>query len=251
MPVSVADALFEEHRLVELYDLLDPDRRDLDAYVALVDEFDAHSALDIGCGTGTLACLLAQRGMEVTGVDPAAASLEVARRKPYAQKVRWVTGDATTLPPCQVDLVTMTGNVAQVFLNDDEWALTLRAAGAALRPGGLLVFEVRDPAKEGWREWTRARSYRRRELPEVGVLETWVELTDVSPPYVSFRHTFVFDADGAVCTSDSTLRFRERSEIEDALRSSGFLVREVRDAPDRPGREFVFLAARGGDVSER
>jgi hypothetical protein len=59
---------------------------------------------------------------------------------------------------------------------------------------------------------------------------------------VSFRSTRVFASDGAVLTSDSTLRFRERAEIEASLAASGFEVTEVRDAPDRPGREFVFIA---------
>ena len=69
----MADALFEEPRLAELYDPLDPDRSDLDAYVALAAEFNAGTVLDVGCGTGTLACLLARRGVQVTAADPAAA----------------------------------------------------------------------------------------------------------------------------------------------------------------------------------
>jgi hypothetical protein len=40
------------------------------------------------------------------------------------------------------------------------------------------------------------------------------------------------------------LRFRERSEVETELAVHGFDSVEVRDAPDRPGREFVFLARR-------
>jgi SAM-dependent methyltransferase len=238
----VDDAIFQDRRLAEIYDALDPDRSDLDAYAALVDELGATSILDIGCGTGTLACLLARRGKRVTGIDPAAASLDVARRKPGAERVRWLEGDATALPPLRVDLVTMTGNVAQVFLTDDEWASALRAARAALRPGGLLVFEVRDPGREAWREWTRDQSFRRVELSEVGAIETWVDLTDVSPPLVSFRQTFIFEGDGAVLRSESTLRFRDQVEINDSLQAAGFAVQEVRGAPDRPGREFVFIA---------
>src|SRR5215471_12443271 len=80
--LCVADALFEVPRLAELYDPLDPDRSDLDAYAALTDEFGASTVLDIGCGTGAFACQLAGRGLDVIAVDPAAASLGVARRKP-------------------------------------------------------------------------------------------------------------------------------------------------------------------------
>ncbi len=239
------DPIFAERRLAEIYDPLDPDRSDLELYVALADELGARSVLDIGCGTGTLACLLAGRGLDVTAVDPAAASVDVARKKPGAELVRWLVGDALILPPLHVDLVTMTANVAQVFLTDDNWMATLGASRRALRPGGHLVFETREPATQAWLEWTRQESHRRVELPGAGPVETWVDLTDVSPPYVSFRHTFVFERDGAVLTSDSTLMFRDRSGVTASLLTAGFQIEDVRDAPDRPGRELVFIAGDG------
>ena len=65
----------------------------------------------------------------------------------------------------------------------------------------------------------------------------------MSLPLVTFRWTFVFP-DGDVVTSDSTLRFRTRNEIQSALVAHGYVIDDVRDAPDRPGREFVFFARR-------
>lgn len=98
----------------------------------------------------------------------------------------WLHGDATAFPPLQSSSVTRTGNVAQVFLGDEDWASTLRDGGAAMRPGKDLMFEVRDPAAEAWRNWNRERSHRRVDLPEVGTVETWVELTGVNGQLVSF-----------------------------------------------------------------
>jgi SAM-dependent methyltransferase len=242
----VVDPIFAERRLAEVYDPLDPDRSDLDAYAAMVDEFGARSVLDIGCGTGTFGCLLARRGLTVTAVDPAGASLAVAGTKPSADRVRWVHGYATDLPPLQVDLVTMTANVAQVFVTDTEWASTLQAAYVALRSGGRLVFETRDPAAKAWLEWNRERSYKRTVVAGVGGVQAWVELLDVSGDLVSFRSTVVFEADGAVLTSDSTLRFRHRDEVTASLAAAGYVVDEVREAPDRPRREMVFIARRAG-----
>jgi SAM-dependent methyltransferase len=241
---GVADAIFTDPRLAAVYDPLDPDRSDLDAYLALARQIGARSVLDLGCGTGTFACLLARQGFEVVAVDPAGGSLDVARAKPGAQQVRWIPGDATTLPPLQVDLVTMTGNVAQVFLTDEEWETTLRGLRVALRPRGHLLFEVRDPAAEAWREWDREHSYKRADIPGVGIVEAWEELTGVRGELISFRSTFVFATDGAVLTSDSTLRFRPRDAVARSLLAAGFTVDAIRDAPDRPGRELVFLAAR-------
>jgi SAM-dependent methyltransferase len=240
----MADECFAHPRLAAIYDPLDPDRGDLDAYLRMAADFGARRVLDIGCGTGVFALLLAGRGIEVVGVDPARASVDVARAKPGGEQVRWLCGDATDLPPLQVDLATMTANVAQAIAEPRAWQETLRGAHAALRPGGHLVFETRDPARRAWREWTREKSRRVTEIPGTGPVETWVELVEVRLPLVTFRSTYRFAADGQVLTSDSTLRFREREEVERDLAARGFAVEDVRDAPDRPGKEFVFVARR-------
>lgn len=240
----VADALFEDARLAALYDVLHPDRSDLDVYAALViDELRAQSDLDVGCGTGTFACLLAERGVEVTAVDPARASLQVAKAKPGADRVSWLLADATALPPLSVSVATMTGNVAQVFVTDDGWTATLRGVREALQPGGFLVFETRDPADQAWLRWNRKDSHRQVSVPGHGAVEAWEEVTAVHDALVSFRSTLILGG-GTVLTSDSTLRFRSRHEIEASLTAAGFATTAVRDAPDRPGRELVFIAER-------
>lgn len=247
------DPLFADPRLVNLYDLMDPVRDDLDHYVGIVEEFAARSVLDIGCGTGCLALQLAERGIDVVGVDPARASLDVAEAKPGADRVRWIHGDATTInsgetpvaspPAVAVDMAIMTGNVAQVFLDDADWRATVDGVRNALVPGGRFVFETRDPAARGWEVWNREESIRTLDLPDGGTLETWVELQNVELPYVSFRWYYRFD-DATVLQSDSTLRFRDRDEIEDGLTTAGLTIDDVRGAPDRPGLEFVFVARR-------
>ena len=242
----MADEGFEHPRLAAIYDALDADRSDLDVYVGIAEGLGTRHVLDVGCGTGTFAILLVDRGFEVTGVDPALASLEVARAKPGGHRVRWIHGDATSLPRLQVELATMTGNVAQAIVEHADWEGTLRGIYEALCPGGYLIFETRDPAYRAWEEWNRAASYGVTEIDGIGAVESWHEVTDVNGPLVSFRSTTMFASDGELLTSDSTLRFREREEVEEDLVAQGYVVDDVRDAPDRPEREFVFFARRPG-----
>jgi SAM-dependent methyltransferase len=247
----VADSIFDDPRLARVYDPLEPDRSDLDVYMALVDELEARSVLDIGCGTGTFACMLAGRGIEVTAVDPATAMLEVARSKAGADAVRWVHGDATTLPALHVDAAFMTANVAQVFLTDDDWTATLTAARQALRPDGWLVFETRVPARRAWEQWTPELTHTATDVPGIGTVESWESVIDVAADLVTFQSMTAFSRDDVVIESVSTLRFRDRPEIEASLVDNGFELAEIRDAPDRPGLEYVFLAQRSPHARPR
>ena len=241
------DAVFDDPRLAAIYDVLDPDRSDLDPYLAMLEALGAGSVLDLGCGTGVLALLLADRGIEVIGVDPAGASLDVARAKPGADRVTWIHGDASAIPAAVVvDAATMTANVAQVFLTDEEWLATLAAIRAALRDGGHLIFESRDPDRRAWEEWTEERTRSTTDVPGIGRVTDWGQVTDVDGELVTFESPNIFEADGTVIISRSTLRFRSRDAIERSLTACGFDVVEVRDAPDRPGREMVFVARRVG-----
>jgi SAM-dependent methyltransferase len=226
-----ADPIFFDPRLAAVYDQLDPDRSDLDEYLAVGRELGAGSVLDVGCGTGTFACLLVNHGFEVVGVDPAGASLDVARTKPGADQVRWIDGDATRLPgDVAVDVATMTANVAQVFVTDEAWEAALRGIHAALVPGGHLVFETRNPARRAWEVWNRVDSF-----------------VDVDEPagLVTFQSYTRFVDDDVTIPSTSTLRFRSREEVTASLARCGFVVRDVRDPAYVPDRAWLFLAEAG------
>lgn len=242
---EMPDPIFANPRLALVYDTFDGPRDDLAAYVAIADELAAHRVVDLGCGTGCLALLLADTGRQVVAVDPARASLDVARRKRGADQVVWIEGDAAAIPADgRTDLVVMTGNAAQAIVDDHEWVATLRRVREALRPDGTFAFETRRPAYRAWEEWAADTGPRVEVVPDVGPVEQRRDVTGIDLPLVSFRHTYRFLDDSTVLTSDSTIRFREGDEVGATLRSAGFTVDDIREAPDRPGREFVFLARR-------
>lgn len=168
-------------RLVALYDEDNPDGADSDFYRTLGTSMAARSVNDLGCGTGSLTVSMADAGMSAVGVDPSTTMLDYAKRRPGADGVTWVLGDSRDLPNVGADYAVMTGNVAQ-HIPDGDWQRTLADLHRALRPGGTLALESRNPAAEAWRAWS-APEHTIRETTS-GSLKEWSEAREISPGVV-------------------------------------------------------------------
>jgi 2-polyprenyl-3-methyl-5-hydroxy-6-metoxy-1,4-benzoquinol methylase len=100
--------------------------------------------LDAGCGTGRHAEELARRGHNVVLVDASAALLDQARR-------RLPTAAATRADLCELDLHASFDAIAcrgvlNDFIDDKDRDAVLVGFARHLRPGGVLVLDVRDLA---------------------------------------------------------------------------------------------------------
>jgi SAM-dependent methyltransferase len=132
------------------YGQLNPADDDYRFYAGLAAAAGVSRAVDLGCGTGTLARMLAAGGVTVTGVDPDAGMLRVARSRDPRSLVDWRLGRSGVLAPAAADFAVMSGHVAQVFADDADWLAALRDLRRALVPGGLLAFESRNPGARKW-----------------------------------------------------------------------------------------------------
>jgi SAM-dependent methyltransferase len=110
---------------------------------SLVGDLRGKRILDVGCGAGDNALLLAHRGAEVTGVDVSPASIAVARRRARASglhaRLRFLCApiEQADLPRRGFDLIWGDG-VLHHLLHALDDVLTRLVALAA--PGALFVF---------------------------------------------------------------------------------------------------------------
>ena len=149
--------LFEDTLVASVYDDLNPWGAGHEFYLGLARE-SGGSVLDLGCGTGVLACRIAAQGLkvagfevagfEVAGAEPALGMLAVARARPEGKAVTWIESDGQSLAlGRRFDLIYMTGHAFQAVQSDEAAVALLAAAARHLKPGGKFAFETRNPAK--------------------------------------------------------------------------------------------------------
>lgn len=212
-------AAYADTRLTALYDALNPPGDDTAFFLSLPAR-PAETVLDVGCGTGLLACALAGRGHQVTGADPAAAMLAVARGRPGGDQVRWIEADAAGLSvPTRFDLIIMTGHVFQLLLGDGDVRAALGNLRRHLAPGGRIAFETRNPQAREWQYWSPQET-RRRVDTAAGPADVHYDISEVTGDLVTYETCVRFPGGEQVIMPD-TLRFMDQAELAGFLTEAG------------------------------
>jgi SAM-dependent methyltransferase len=97
--------------------------------------------VDLGCGDGTWLRALPRRGFMATGIDQSAELLAYARAAAPRAVFRKISAHRCVFPPC--DAMTALGEVLSYEpATPASLRRVFRRAHAALRPGGVFVFDV-------------------------------------------------------------------------------------------------------------
>ena len=243
--------VFKEDFFASLYDSVNP--------WSASDEFYFHRALesggpvlDLGCGTGMLACRIASRGLRVTGVDPAAAMLRVARSREGGDKVRWIQSDGQSLQLAErFQFISMTGHAFQALLTDEDAVALLRAAARHLDREGRFVFETRNPAARAWLAWTPERSRRTVQSPERGRVSVFYDAeAEPESGIVTIREHYSLQDKGVERVGSNRIRFVDREQLSGLLAEAGLeAVNWYGDwdgAPFSQASEEIIVVTRGG-----
>ncbi len=241
------DLHYLDPRLAALYDHLNPLGAGDAFYLALAGAAPKR-VLDVGCGTGALACAFAARGHVVTGIDPAPAMLNHGRNRPDGRSVRWLDGDARRFRLGEsFDFIVLTGHAFQVFLADADIAAALATLRLHLAPGGCLAFESRNPLVREWDSWGAPGPADRVEVPGIGAVEVRYEITGEAAGCVDFASHYRFLDSGETVTTQSRLRFLGQADLAAALATAGLRATawygDWDRAPYRPDSPEIIVAA--------
>ncbi|MBW6421148.1 class I SAM-dependent methyltransferase [Rhizobium sp. XQZ8] len=217
------DALYRDPLLAQFYDAANGWAADFDYCTGLAR--DARAILDLGCGTGELTAALSA-GRDVVGVDPAAAMLEIAARRPGGERVEWVEADARTVRlDRRFDLVLLTGHAFQVFLTTEDQRAALATIAAHLAPGGRFIFDSRNPAYRSWENWTKRAGSREIEHPEHGRIEAWNEsVYDEATDILTYENGFRVIATGQDLSASAQIRYTAKDALERLSGDAGLAV---------------------------
>ena len=192
--------------------------------------------LDAGCGTGRHAAELAARDHELVLLEPARPLLDRAReRVPEAVAIEATLAASPPIHP--VDAATCRGVLNDLVADADRDA-ALAALAAAVRPGGVLVADVRDRDDTAAR-YTPSRSLRRE---AAGVVFTSEGHWDGDVVRIRERH----EAPGRVAEHDFVMRPWTPQELRERLARAGWRDVEIGAAAgaSRADRRLV-VATRG------
>jgi SAM-dependent methyltransferase len=129
-------------------------------WVDLVDEIIS-PVLDSGCGSGEHALLLAERGMEVVGIDVSPRAIELAIEKASRRglEVEFQVGDVLNLERLGRHFASVIDSAVFHVFDDTDRARYVESLASVLEPGGLLfllAFSEHTPGQEGPRRVTQA-----------------------------------------------------------------------------------------------
>ena len=143
------------HALAVSYDRLTSDVN-YEAIVAFYEEIlrkecvCPKSAVDLACGTGSVALLLAQKYERVIGVDLSNEMLTVAFQKAM-EAGKYIQFSCQSLQqmclPRAVDLAVCALDGLDYILDPADCKEAIRRTYKALNPGGIFIFDVNTPEK--------------------------------------------------------------------------------------------------------
>lgn len=174
--------------------------------LAMAGDVSGKRVLDVGCASGVLTRLFAERGANAVGIDLNPRLIQRAREKRGDMAEFRVADIAQPLHFDDASFDVVAASLVLHYLAD--WSVPLREFARVLRPGGAFVMSTHHPTHD----------------------------LVIGPPGASYFDTVLLTDTWPMGGRDYAVRFYHRpiSAIVDALADAGFLVERIPEPmPDR------------------
>jgi len=184
--------------------------------------------VDVACGTGTLALMMARRGWEVFGVDASEGMLHEASEKlsGLSLPVEFIRQDMRELAlPRPVHLATSFFDSLNHLMTAGDLGAAIRRVRESVVPGGWFIFDT-STERCFTTLWTRSETHRDRDFSIV--LDNSY---DRARRTAVCRVTLSLSRDGAPVRLNETVseRFYTAEEVTGLLDDASFAVRECEE----------------------
>lgn len=180
--------------------------------------------LDLACGTGLMAELLAPRRIRVVGVDRSREMLDIARERDVP-RARWIEGDLRNFDPGEpCSVATACGDILNHFPSVESLAPILRHAHTVLEPRGTLLVET--TRRFCYEHYWNDRTYHiEGERGDVAMECEWDPKTEQARVRMV---GYARNADETYSKFETSLTeyYHDESELEDAFLEAGFATVE-------------------------
>jgi SAM-dependent methyltransferase len=178
------------------------------------------AALELGIGTGRIALPLAQRGIEVHGIDLAEEMVARLRAKPGGDRIPVTIGDfATTKVDGTFKVVYVVYNTIQNLTTQDAQVACFQNVADHLEPGGCFVIEVGLPDLQRLPFGETVRPF------ALSANHLGFDTYDIANQGL-ISHHYTRNPDGTFTSSWGSFRYVWPSELDLMARLSGMAPRE-------------------------
>jgi SAM-dependent methyltransferase len=198
-------------RVAGIYDELHEWHLDTGSSVDALTEFAGEGpVLELGVGTGRVAIPLAERGLEVHGIDASQAMVSRMREKPGGERIAVAMGDFAEVkaPAGPYSLIFVVFNTLFALQSQDEQVRCFQGVAEALAEGGRFVVEAFVPDPSRFDRGQRVEALR----AESDLVALEAAIHDPVGQRVAFQHVLV--EDGEVRTYPGSIRYAWPSELD-------------------------------------
>jgi SAM-dependent methyltransferase len=239
--------LFDDD-FIRTMDRTDPNvvRREVDFLESCLGLEKGAAILDLACGAGNHAVELASRGYGVVGYDLSLSMLALAADEAQgrAQKLNFLQGDMREMAFDQVFDGLYCWATSFGYFDDEKNFNVLQRMHRALRPGGMMVFDVIN------RDYVAPRQPSLVWFEGDGCICMDEMAVDFFTSRLKVKRTAMFD-DGRSREIDYSIRLYALHEIGKMMHDADFKVVEVTGHPAHPGVFFGSESPRLIIVAER